>query len=299
MRKISSYLYSNRIELLADLAGFTTENKVVYQRTVKIYKGVDNVLEFDIKNADQKRLELITSPSITAIKLNVMDSAGNKLPNSPYTVTPTAGLKGIGSVTVPASDLLTIDHQFLRYSVTATKGATTIPLYSDTQFGAVGTMELVSNAMPTGGKTQVLDTFHSDLSYSSMIDEYVHSSPVLIKFYEAVPTTTAQLILSFNQLQGTVYIEATSDATISNESFPASGNPQVNPDGSKPAYRRGTVIDTFTVSKTDASATKVYSNLGNYTYLRVSYMRASVPVNGAWLPGTGSITKVVVTSPSP
>lgn len=299
MRKISSYLYSNRIELLADLAGFTVENRVVYQRTVKIYKGVDNVLEFDIKNADQKRLELITSPSITAIKLNVMDSEGNALPNSPYTVTPTAGLKGIGSVTVPASDLLTIDHQFLRYSVTATKGSATIPLYADTQFGAVGTMEVVSNAMPAGGKTQVLYTFHSDLSYSSTIDEYVHSSPVLIKFYEAIPTTTAQLVLSFNQLQGTVYIEATSDATISNESFPSSGNPQLNPDGSKPAYRRGAVLDTFAVSKTDVSATKVYSNLGSYTYLRVSYMRASVPVNGAWLPGTGSITKVVVTSPSP
>jgi len=298
MRKISSYLYSNRIELLADLAGFTVENRVVYQRTVKIYKGVDNVLEFDIKNADQKRLELVTSPTITAIHLNIMDHEGNKLPNSPYTVTPSA-LKGIATVTIPANDLLTIDHQYLRYSVTATKGSNTIPLYADTQFGAVGTMELVSDAMPTTRKSQVLDTFHADLSYSSLINEYMHSSPVLIKFYEAIPTTTAQLILSFNQLQGTVYIEATNDATISNESFPASGNPQTNPDGSKPAYRRGTVIDTFNVSTSDVSATKVYTGLDQYTYLRVSFLRESVPVNGAWLPGTGSVTKVVVTSPAP
>jgi len=145
----------------------------------------------------------------------------------------------------------------------------------------------------------VLDTFHSDLSYSSLISEYVHSSPVLIRFYEAIPTTSVQLDISFNQLQGTVYIEATSDATISNESFPASGNPQINPDGSKPAYRRGTVIDTFEVSKADVSATKVYTDLGDYTYLRVSYVRSSVPVNGAWLPGSGAITKIVVTSPAP
>ena len=81
MRKISSYLYPNRIELLANVAGFTTEYTNVYQRTVKIYKGVDNVIEFDIKNADQKRIDLSENPVLTDLYLNVMDAQGNALPN--------------------------------------------------------------------------------------------------------------------------------------------------------------------------------------------------------------------------
>ena len=299
MRKISSYLYSNRIELLADLAGFTTENNVVYQRTVKIYRGVDNVLEFDVKNADQKRLELITSPTISNIRLQVMDQEGNALPHSPYTVTPISGQQGLATVTIPSTDLDSIDHQFLRYSVTATKGSNTIILYADSRFGGVGTIELVGNAMPSTRKSQVYTEFHADLSYSSLINEYLHSTAIPVRFYEAVPTTTAKLDFVFNQLQGTVYVEATSDATISNESFPANGNPVLNPDGTYSAPRRGTVIDTFSVGLTDVSASKVYSNLAQYTYLRVSYIRSSVPVNGAWQPGHGSITKVTVTSPAP
>jgi hypothetical protein len=299
MRKISSYLYSNRIELLADLAGFNVEYTNVYQRTVKIYKGVDNVLEFDIKNADQKRLSLITSPTITNIKLNVMDQEGNKLPNSPYTVTPTAGLTGIASVTIPSSDLTAIDHQFLRYSVTATKGSANIILYADSRFGGIGTIEVAGTASPVTRNSQVVTEFHADITYSNMIDEYLHSTAIPVRFYEAIPTTTAKLDFVFNQLQGTVYVEATSDATISNESFPASGNPTFNPDGTRAAVRRGTVIDTFNISTSDVSASKIYSNLGQYTYLRVSYIRSSQSMNGNWQPGYGGVTQVTVTSPAP
>jgi len=81
MQKIQSYLYPNRIIVLADVAGFTVENKVVYARNVKIYKGVDNVIEFDVQNADQKRIDLTT---LSSIKLNIMDVSGNSLENSPY-----------------------------------------------------------------------------------------------------------------------------------------------------------------------------------------------------------------------
>ena len=60
MQKIQSYLYPNRIILLADLAGSTVENTIVYAKTVKIYNGIDNTIQFDIQNADQKRIDLST-----------------------------------------------------------------------------------------------------------------------------------------------------------------------------------------------------------------------------------------------
>ena len=114
MQKIQSYLYPNRIIVTADLAGFTTEYKNVYQRNVKIYNGVDNVIEFDIKNADQKRIDLAT---LKGLKLNVMDSQGNALSKSPYTLTPTT-LTGIAKTVIPVDDLLDLSAQYLKYRIT-------------------------------------------------------------------------------------------------------------------------------------------------------------------------------------
>jgi len=58
MQKISSYLYPNRINVVADLALFSTRWNIVYQNRVKIYQGVDNVLTIDVKNSDQKRIDI-------------------------------------------------------------------------------------------------------------------------------------------------------------------------------------------------------------------------------------------------
>ena len=97
MQKVQSYLYPNRIILLADLAGFTVENKVVYARTIKIYQGVDNVIEFDIQNADQKRIDLAT---LRTLEVNVMDASGKELNNSPYSLTLLASATATGATVI-------------------------------------------------------------------------------------------------------------------------------------------------------------------------------------------------------
>ena len=95
MQKIQSYLYPNRVRLLADLAGFTTENKVVYARTIKLFNGIDNVIEFDIQNADQKRIDL---SELTELKLTLMDTEGHELPSSPYNLTLYSSATATGAI---------------------------------------------------------------------------------------------------------------------------------------------------------------------------------------------------------
>jgi hypothetical protein len=214
MQKIQSYLYTNRIHLLADVAGFTTEYTNVYQKTVKIYNGVDNVLEFDIKNADQKRIDLST---LTQLELNIMDAAGNALPSSPYTITPTA-TKGIATVTIPDIDLGEYTNQFFKYSVTALKNGNTIPLYADSRFGVAGTMELISNAMPTFRDDRVYNTFTGEIDFAGNIQH--RSSAIPAKFYETEPTTTVSFEVNISSgFLGKVYLEGTTDMTISVNSF--------------------------------------------------------------------------------
>ena len=256
MRKISSYLYPNRIELLADLASFNVEYTNVYQRNVKIYNGVDNAIEFDIKNADQKRINLST---VSDIRLNVMDASGQALPNSPYEIAPTA-LKGIGLAVIPADDLYDLTPQFLKYSVVAYNGTSDVLMYADSRFGAVGTIELVGSAAPAEPKTRSYNSFTAEIDLKGV--PTWHTSAIPAKFYEAIPTDRLSFKIDISGFVGSVWLEATKSSTISVESF-----------------KHSTYLRSFTASADAPATTTVsFSNVpvADFTYFRVSY---STPIS--------------------
>src|SRR6056300_1505422 len=67
MQLIPRYLVTNRINIVADVAGFITEYRPVYNRQIQLYKGVDNVIEFKVVNADQKAVDISTyTPTVYA-----------------------------------------------------------------------------------------------------------------------------------------------------------------------------------------------------------------------------------------
>lgn len=219
MQKISSYLYPNRVQILADVASFIVEYTNVYQRNVKIYNGIDNTIEFDIKNADQKRIDLAT---IDQIMLNVMDAKGNKLPNSPYPVTPTT-MKGIATVVIPKADLADLNDQFLRYSLTGLRDNQDLLFYCDSRFGAVGTMELVGSALPIVRVPRVFETFTAEIDLKGM--PIYHSSAIPAKFYEAIATLELSFEIHVEGFIGSVWIDATKNSTINAEAWKAAGKP--------------------------------------------------------------------------
>ena len=277
MQKISSYLYPNRVELLADLAGFTTEYTNVYQRTVKIYNGIDNTIEFDIKNADQKRINLST---LSMIELNVMDMAGNELPNSPYAVIPAnqTTLKGIASVTIMQEDLVDLTDQYLQYSVTAVKDGKDVILYADSRFGALGKIELVGSALPTFRDDRIYKDFTAEIDLNGL--PVGKSSAIPATFYEAVKTTSLVFEIFYTGFKGKIWIEATEDSTISTESF--------KPEVKLHEFQELTVATsgTFTVTM----------EVGDYKYFRMRYQNSKQTdvtlTNPAGL--TGTVDKLVV-----
>jgi hypothetical protein len=273
MQKIQSYLYPNRIILLADLAGFNVENRVVYSRTVKIYNGIDNTIQFDIQNADQKRIDLAT---LTTIEMNVMDSQGNSLPQSPYLITPTS-VFGVGSTKIPEEDLADLDDQYLRYSITAVKNGEDIMLYCDSQFGAVGTLELIGNAMPTFRDDRVYDKFSGEIDFAGNVTN--HTSAIACKFYEAVPTESMTFEISMTNYIGSIYVEGTKDSTISVESFRNSEIPNTR--------------HTFTTANSIPYTITVA--MGEFNYLRVTWTYITpilIGVTNTY--PTGTVDKVVV-----
>jgi len=277
MQKVQSYLYPNRVILIANLAGFTVENTIVYAKTVKIYNGIDNTIEFDIQNADQKRIDLST---MSNIELNVMDMSGNALPESPYIVTPTA-IKGIATVTIPSDDILDLADQHLRYSVTAVSGGKDVILYCDSRFSAVGTIQLIGNAMPKIRDEMVYDKFVGEINYMGNVID--HTPAIPCKFYEAVPVEVMDFEIYLDRFIGTVYVEATTDMTISVDSF-----------------KKATRIQTFSTS---VRSTQILTfnnvDVGVYNYFRISWEYPDVwQQNGAQDPYTvyGRVTKVIAIS---
>lgn len=142
MQKFSSYLYPNRINVVADVALFPVRWNIVYQNRIKIYHGVENVLTLDVKNSDQKRIDI----SDMDLKMSVMDVLGKEF----ITVDVVPGLTtGLATITLTAEDLENLDPQFLNFSIYRVNEDDTKTLfYADTQFGAVGKMELLGTAIP-------------------------------------------------------------------------------------------------------------------------------------------------------
>ena len=137
MQKISSYLYSNRISVVADLASYSVEWKPVYQRNIKIFKGMKNTIEFDVRNADQKRININSYD----LKCLIMDNNSQEVLT--LDVDPVPNTTGLATMTVYAQDIAYLNPQFLKYTLYFIDGdENKTPLYADTQVGVSGVIEL-------------------------------------------------------------------------------------------------------------------------------------------------------------
>lgn len=267
MQKISSYLYPNRLTVLADVNSSPLEWKIVYQRKVKIYHGMNNVIEFDIKNADQKRVDITDF----TIEMVAMDEQGKEIFTVP--VTPSATLQGLATATITADDLGDLAPQFLKYSLYIVESATAkSPLYADAQFGMLGTLEVISGAVPIVSKPKVIDTFNYIHNLIDKIDTYTSDAVEVRPFNTYKQNGVISLNFKNKDLDGDVWVQTSNNGVVSN----------------------GTVwddLDTFTITSTTSTLTKTYAEVTNFqpdvVWLRIKY----VPTEDT----SGNLDKVLVT----
>jgi hypothetical protein len=168
------YLVSNRIEVLANEAGHVTEYRPVYSRQLKIYKGIDNVLEFKLINPDQKPLDVDRyTPKFVAFDENkqmVIERDGVNLQEGDSTA---YTKKGLFSVTVTENDLLNVKDQFLTYNIYLVDyDDTRVLTYANDWFDSAGIIKVSSSAFPGPIDSKVIDTFVLDNNvwYSETIE---------------------------------------------------------------------------------------------------------------------------------
>jgi hypothetical protein len=250
MQKIQFYLVPNIIQVSTDRAGFTTENRKVYQRTIKLYKGIDNFLQLDVRNVEYRKEDVVGKTA----DVNFYDSEQNLL--FTITATPIVAHPGQMELTVPAATLANIDPQKLTMAAKLDDSGTDRMLYIDTQFGlhaGVQVLDGFNEKLADGDEYQQVTTFN----YEFDLNHYVSSLiPFGIDQNDDIfdPTRTIDLDIVVDKTSsftGDIEIQATKQLST------AFGN-------------TWTTIQTVNVAGADTTVTNL-TNDNNYTYIRLLY----------------------------
>ena len=147
MQQVNSYLYDNTVLVQYDLdPEIVQRNRVVYTRTLEIYKGIDNILKIKVQNSDQKPVN-ITGYALTFNIVNdyVFANATVVLSANVTVVNANAGL---GTVTLSSTDLTQLDLEQYTYNVKINNGSANVAAYVDDNYGAAGQLQISSAAYP-------------------------------------------------------------------------------------------------------------------------------------------------------
>ena len=165
MQKISFYLVPNRIKVTTDVAGFNTELRQVYQRKIKIYKGIDNTIEFEVRNSDSRKdnvhgYELVVK-FFDADRKNVFTITGSAISGKP----------GIMSAVVSQDLIATLDPQLLTLAAFLRNDTEERILYSDADFNLSLTAELLNGYNDVDETVEELTVFSWQFDRKRFVSE--------------------------------------------------------------------------------------------------------------------------------
>jgi hypothetical protein len=263
MQKIYNYLYPNRIELNIGLTTHSTEWRIVYQRRYKIYKGFKNDLLLDIKNAEQKRINI----SDKTLKFIILDQNDQEIFHATATHSNTSGL---ATVSIPPDTFVSIKPQFLKYTVYILNNDTSkSPVYGDTQFGLGGTLELLQQGIALTLPDLIIKVFnyYDDLSMTSNIKTYISEAALINPPNDLAAISTLNFDFTLHNLDGTVKVQFTKDSVAQ-------------------TFSNWENIETFNVTSTTSTLTKTYTVANDYIWARI-HLTTTVD-------NTGKIDKVTI-----
>ena len=163
MITVKAYLYPNIAEVqVFDPSIFTTRNRQVYSRPIKVYQGIDNPIQVIVRNQDQKSVDL-TGYTVEA---SVQDPT-NQLTINTYAVTFASNValqKGEGSFVLDKATINSLEQRFYKLTFNTTKNSddSQKPLYVDDNYGVPLDLEILpayySDQAPiSGANTYTVD----------------------------------------------------------------------------------------------------------------------------------------------
>ena len=136
---VTVYVYDDTHTVIVNTSanqGSTT----MYDKTIKLYQGIDNTVKFALKDNDRKSVNL-TSLTVT---FNIVDATTNEsILSRPLTVT--NATKGLAQLDLPASAIDNVAGAFYNYSLYTTNASSEQQaVFTDLNEAVKGTLEAVS-----------------------------------------------------------------------------------------------------------------------------------------------------------
>lgn len=267
------YLYVNKLDIFTTPTDtWSTERyRRVYNRNLKIFRGVDNRIDIQVRNSDQKASNIAGSTLVFNL---VSQDTKDLVLQKDFTAMDLA--TGKVTVIVTAEELLDLDIGFYNYSIIKEVRTTVdstdytvtskMPLYMDSQYDTVGTLEITGDVYGDVSNSVNVSTFNYTNPFtqgatqpapwyvSEIIDARPNTSP-------AYPIHTFQFYTT--NYTGTVEIQASLDAQ-----------------GATPRETKWATVATVDL------LTERYKNVtGKYNWFRVKHIPA--------LNNTGTVDKIL------
>lgn len=253
------YLYSNSLDVYTSSPGsWSTERyRRVYNRNVKIFRGVDNRIDIQVRNSDQKATNIIGSTLV--FNLVSRDTKNLVFKKDFVDMDPSTGKV---TITLTDSELLNLDNGFYNYTIVKEIRSTVdstdyvvtsrMPLYVDSQYDTIGTLEISGDVYGDVEPSTVVDTFN----YTNPFTQGDSTPSWFVSaIIDARPKTQAGNPLHTFQFYSTNY---TGSVMIQ-------GN--LDNQGATPRETKWVDIDSV-----DLSTTKYKNVLGKWNWLRIKHI---------------------------
>jgi hypothetical protein len=209
MQQISSYFYPNLVTVQCNPdPSVTARWRIMYQRQVKLYKGVDNLIQIRFLNGDQKPVNVtgwLIFFNVLSDEEGLLLLTKNSNPNGGITIV--NALQGIITVSLTEFDLLNLDLPYYNYALTVIDPLTGIEqvIYIDENYESRGEILLRDGPYPEFQPSIEVDLPSN--SNSSIISSAISSDDRAI---QQSAHHTSQFY--FTNFTGNIYIQGTLDS---------------------------------------------------------------------------------------
>jgi hypothetical protein len=158
----------------------------VYNRNLKIYRSVDNRIDLQLRNADQKALSISNSTLV----FNLIGRDGSDLlVKKDLTLIPDDSnlkIKGRAYLTLTSEEMQEFEEGHYQYSIVQEvrelidgtdehRVLSKTPLYIDSQYGVLATIEVVGDVEGAVSNSQVIKTFNYTATFEDAPNFYISS----------------------------------------------------------------------------------------------------------------------------
>lgn len=143
MYSTSVYNYTPKYQVVLFDGDSPRRYQIVYAKNLTLNKGVDNKIQFQFLNQEQKPIDL-TGKDIT---FRFINSDGTNV-DIQKTVIPTLPLKGLANLTITQAELIEIDAQIGSFSLDIVEGNLILPIFTNSEADARGVCQVMDSILP-------------------------------------------------------------------------------------------------------------------------------------------------------